>query len=135
MHFPASGAALPIATTGADRSAIGWIMLDGPTAPPFTIMGQMVFETSAGVVAAVETKELAYADWLDWTRAEFKYFPVNGASGFPSSPTNVTGIGFRIMAPAGLPAGQEWHGVAYVDHLEIRAGSPDDPPGDYPYGL
>jgi hypothetical protein len=135
FRFPSAGAALPIATTGAARNAIGWILLDGPTAPPFKISGQMVFETSGGVVAAVETKQLAYHDWLNWTHAEFKYFPVDVATGFPMSPTNVTGIGFRITAPANLAKGQEWHGVAYIDHLQIRAGSPDNPPGAYPFGL
>ncbi|HEX4405599.1 MAG TPA: hypothetical protein VH560_12260, partial [Polyangia bacterium] len=67
--------------------------------------------------------------------SEFKYFAVNGASGFPAAPTNVTGIGFRISGPANLPKGMEWHGVAYIDHLQIRAGTPDNPTGTYPFGM
>ena len=49
--------------------------------------------------------------------------------------TNVTGIGFRITAKA--TAGQEWHGVAYIDHAQIRGGGADNPTdaGPYPYGL
>jgi len=31
--------------------------------------------------------------------------------------------------------GLQGHGVAYLDRLQIRAGSPANPPGTYPYGL
>jgi hypothetical protein len=135
FEFPAiMDAGLPI-TTSAGRSSLAWIMLDGPTAPPFKITGQMVIETTTGIVSAVEVKELAYNNWLNYEQAEFKYFPITSANGFPTAPVNVTGMGFRILGPANLPAGTEWHGVAYIDHLQIRAGQPDNPPGAYPFGL
>src|SRR5450432_1681872 len=96
VHFPATGPGLPI-TTAIGRDSLAWIELDGPTMPPFKITGQMVFETSAGMV---------------------------------------TGTGCRIAAPAGLAKGMEWHGVAYIDHRQIRSGAaPANPPGGYPYGL
>ena len=42
-----------------------------------------------------------------------------------------------MSGPANLPAGQEWHGVAYINHLQIRTGGADNPTdaGAYPYGL
>jgi hypothetical protein len=133
VKFPDTGGALPI-TTAVGRDSLAWIMLDGPTAPPFKITAQLVVENATGTIPAVETRQLGYANWLDYQHAEFKYFPVT-ATTFTAPPTNLTGIGFRIMAPANLPKGMEWHGVAYIDHLQIRAGQPKDPPGAYPYGL
>jgi hypothetical protein len=133
VHFPTTGAALPIATA-IGRSSLGWIQLDGPTMPPFKITGQMVLETSGGIVTGKEVKQLAYNNWLAYTQAEFKYFPVQSDT-FSGPPVNVTGIGFRISGPANLPKGMEWHGVAYIDHLQIRAGTPDNPQGTYPFGM
>jgi hypothetical protein len=66
--------------------------------------------------------------------SEFKYFPFTSANGFPGGLANVTGIGFRISAKA--TAGQSWHGVLYIDHLQIRGAGPQNPPGwaqAYPY--
>ncbi|HSZ82563.1 MAG TPA: hypothetical protein VLA14_09780 [Polyangia bacterium] len=133
VHFPTTGAALPIATA-IGRSSLGWIQLDGPTMPPFKITGQMVLETSGGIVTGKEVKQLAYDNWLAYTQAEFKYFPVQSDT-FSGPPVNVTGIGFRISGPANLAKGMEWHGVAYIDHLQIRAGTPDNPQGMYPFGM
>ena len=58
----------------------------------------------------------------------FEAFPVEHSLRCPA-------MGFRIMAPANLPKGMEWHGVVYIDHMEIRHGPEDMPPGTYPYGL
>jgi hypothetical protein len=149
VEFPPSGTGLPIAAADATRNGLAWITFDGAAAPPFEIDTQLILETSAGVVPAVESKAFfkpggklvpfgpfnvtnnySYANGC-----EFKYFPMTSASGFPSAPTNVTGIGFRITAHATL--GQEWHGVAYIDHLQIRGAGGDNPTdaGAYPYGL
>jgi hypothetical protein len=135
VEFPATGPGLPIANA-VGRASLGWMMLDGPTAPPFAITGQMIYETSNGIVSA-KGQTLAYNNWLDYTHAEFKYFNV-GATTFSAPPVNVTGIGFRITSPANLPKGMEWHGVAYIDHLQIRDGAAGDNPnvaGGYPFGL
>jgi hypothetical protein len=134
VHFPTTGPGLPI-TTAIGRDSLAWIELDGPTMPPFKITGQMVFETPAGIVTGTEVKALAYNNWLNYQAAEFKYFGLKQEM-FSGPPVNVTGIGFRIAAPAGLAKGMEWHGVAYIDHLQIRSGAaPANPPGGYPYGL
>ncbi len=136
FEFPATGAGFPM-PTAVGHASLAWILLDGPTAPPFAINGQLVLETTTGTVTGVETKKLAYQNWLLWQQAEFKYFPI-AATTFSGPPVNVTGIGFRITGPANLPAGQEWHGVAYIDHLQIRGTTgPDNPTdaGAYPYGL
>jgi hypothetical protein len=149
LEFPHAGPNLPIAAADASRNGLAWITFDGAAKPAFEIDTQLVLETAAGVVPAVETKpffkpggSLAPFGPFDVTNnysyangCEFKYFPMNGANGFPTAPTNVTGIGFRITAKAA--AGQEWHGVAYIDHAQIRAAGPDNPTdaGPYPYGL
>ncbi len=133
VEFPAAGADLPI-TTAIGRGMYAWILLDGPTAPPFKINGQVILETPTGISVGTATKTLAYQNWLLWQQAEFK--GTVAATTFTGSTDNVTGIGFRITsAPA---AGQEWHGVAYIDHLQLRVGGGADNPTDagaYPYGL
>lgn len=147
--FPATGPGLPIAAADGNRNTLAWITFDGEAKPPFEIDTQLVLETTTGVVASVENKPFfkpggnqnpfgpfsIQNDYSYNNGAEFKYFAVNGNSGFPTAPQNVIGIGFRITAKA--TAGQEWHGVAYIDHLQVRAPSPNDPTdaGAYPYGL
>src|SRR5450432_1939437 len=79
VHFPATGPGLPI-DNAVGRDSLAWIELDGPTAPPFKITGQMVVETPAGIVTATETKALAYNNWLNYQAAEFKYFHVTGTT-------------------------------------------------------
>jgi hypothetical protein len=132
--FPSTGAGLPIASA-VGRSAYGWILLEGPTKPAFAISGQLVLETSAGIITGPITKALAYHDWLQWQMAEFKF--TIAANSFSGPPTNVTGIGFRITGPANLAKGQEWHGLAYIDHLQVRGAGADNPTdaGPYPFGL
>ena len=149
VEFPATDTGLPITAADATRSGLAWITFDGPAPPPFEIDTQLVLETSAGIVPAVESKvffkpggNLAPFGPFNVTNnysygngCEFKYFPMTTATGFPTAPTNVTGIGFRITAQAS--ATQEWHGVAYLDHLQIRGAGGDNPTdaGAYPYGL
>jgi hypothetical protein len=135
FEFPSTGAGLPI-PSAVGRSAYAWILLDGPTKPAFAITGQLVLETSAGIITGPITKALAYHDWLQWQMAEFKF--TIAATSFSGPPTNVTGIGFRIVGPANLPTGQEWHGLAYIDHLQVRLGGAANNPtdaGPYPFGL
>jgi len=134
VEFPATGPGLPIANANG-RLTLAWIMLEGPTAPPFKISAQLIYETSNGIIASTETKQMAYNNWLDFTHAEFKYNVA--ANTFSGPAVNVTAIGFRITSPANLPKGMEWHGVAYIDHLEIRDGSANNPTdaGQYPFGL
>ena len=137
VHFPTTGPELPIAAA-VGRDSLAWINLGGTTAPPFTIMAQLVVETATGeIIPAKEVKQIGYGNWLDYQHAEFKYFGIQAppAGPFATAPVNVTGIGFRIMAPANLPKGMEWHGVAFIDHLQIRKGPENSPPGNYPYGL
>jgi len=148
VEFPTTaGNGLPITAADMNRNILAWITFDGAAKPPFEIDTQLVIETTTGIVPAKETKTLfktggnlnpfgpfnVVNDFSYSNGSEFKYFNAVGPSGFPSAPTNVTGMGFRIVAKAS--AGQEWHGVAYIDHLQIRAGSPANPPGTYPYGL
>ncbi len=149
LSFPTTGPNLPIAAADATRNGLAWITFDGAAKPGFEIDTQLVLETAAGIVPAVENKaffkpggNLAPFGPFNVTNnysyangCEFKYFPMTGATGFPSAPANVTGIGFRITAKAA--AGQEWHGVAYIDHAQIRAAGADNPAdaGPYPYGL
>ena len=149
LELPATGAGLPIAAADATRNILAWITFDGPAAPPFEIDTQLVLETASGIVPAVDSKAFFakggklnpfgpfnVTDNYSYSNGcEFKYFPATSATGFPAAPANVTGIGFRIVAKAA--AGQEWHGVAYVDHLQIRGPGADDPTdaGAYPYGL
>jgi hypothetical protein len=141
------GGGLPITTADMTRNALAWITFDGAAKPPFEIDTQMIVETTAGVIASVEDKTFFKANgnlapfgpfnvtnnYSYDNGCEFKYFPFTSATGFPNGAMNVTGIGFRIVAKA--TAGQSWHGVAYIDHLQIRAPNPDNPPGTYPYGL
>jgi hypothetical protein len=148
IEFPTTtGNGLPITAADMNRNILAWITFDGAAKPPFEIDTQLVIETTTGIVPAKETKALfktggnlnpfgPFSVTNDYSYAngsEFKYFNAVGANGFPDAPKNVTGMGFRIVAKA--TAGQEWHGVAYIDHLQIRAGSPANPPGTYPYGL
>jgi hypothetical protein len=149
VEFPPTGPGLPIAAADASRNGLAWITFDGPAKPAFEIDTQLVLETGAGIVSAVEAKpffktggKLVPFGPFDVTNnysyangCEFKYFPMTSANGFPSAPANVTGMGFRIIAKA--VAGQEWHGVAYIDHAQIRGAGPDNPTdaGPYPYGL
>jgi hypothetical protein len=149
LELPSSGPGLPITAADATRNGLAWITFDGPAKPGFEIDTQLVLETSAGIVPAVEAKaffktggNLAPFGPFNVTNnysysngCEFKYFPMTSASGFPSAPANVTGIGFRITAKA--VAGQEWHGVVYIDHAQIRGAGADNPTdaGAYPYGL
>ncbi|HVZ75384.1 MAG TPA: hypothetical protein VHJ20_23570 [Polyangia bacterium] len=134
VRFPTTGNGLPI-PTAVGRDSLAWIQLDGPTKPPFTISAQMVIETPTGIIVAGKAQPIGYANWLDYQHAEFKYFGIN-ATTFPTVPMNVTGLGFRITAPANLPKGMEWHGVVYLDHLQMRTGAAmKDPSGQYPFGL
>ncbi|HVU50877.1 MAG TPA: hypothetical protein VHL80_09335, partial [Polyangia bacterium] len=138
VHFPTTGPELPIATA-VGRDSLAWIQLGGDTAPPFKIMAQLVYESStAGIIPAKDMHQVGYNDWLSYQNAEFKYFGIKSTAAggpFTAEPVNIVGIGFRIMAPADLPKGMEWHGVVYLDHLQIRHGGEDMPPGTYPYGL
>ena len=149
VEFPKTGTGLPITVADMSRNALAWITFDGAAKPPFEIDTQLVVETATAVIPSVESKAffkpggtLAPFGPFNVTNnysydngSEFKYFAVTSATGFPTAPTNVTGIGFRITAKA--MAGQEWHGVAYIDHLQIRGAGGDNPTdaGAYPYGL
>ncbi len=149
VEFPKTGTGLPITVADMSRNALAWITFDGAAKPPFEIDTQLVVETATAVIPSVESKAffktggtLAPFGPFDVTNnysydngSEFKYFAVTSATGFPTAPTNVTGVGFRITAKA--TAGQEWHGVAYIDHLQIRGAGGDNPTdaGAYPYGL
>lgn len=149
VEFPQTGPGLPIAIADKSRASLAWITFDGKAKPTFEIDTQLVFETTTGIVPAVEVKKFFGTgqkvpfgpfnitnDYSYGNGCEFKYFDVTTASGFPSMPTNITGIGFRITGKA--TAGQEWHGVAYIDHLQIRNGAAGNAPqgaGAYPYGL
>ena len=149
IEFPATGEGLPITAADMSRDSLAWLTFDGANKPPFEIDTQMVIETSApAIIPAVEVKAFfkpggtknpfgpfsIAGDYSYANGSEFKYFKVARPEGFPTAPTNVTGMGFRIMAKA--TAGQEWHGVAYIDHLQIRSNTAKkDPPGTYPYGL
>jgi|HubBroStandDraft_1064217.scaffolds.fasta_scaffold113574_2 hypothetical protein len=152
VEFPQTGPGLPI-TNAAMRNSLAWITFDGAAKPPFEIDTQMVVETTTGIVPAVEVKPFFKANgnipfgpfnvannYSYGNGCEFKYFPITATSGFPSGLTNVTGMGFRIVAKAA--AGQEWHGVVYVDHMYIRDDADADWPAeaggnsnDYPFGL
>jgi hypothetical protein len=149
VEFPKTGTGLPITAADMSRNALAWITFDGAAKPPFEIDAQLVIETATTVIPSVESKaffkpggNLAPFGPFNVTNnysygsgSEFKYFAVSGANGFPTAPTNVTGMGFRITAKA--TAGQEWHGVAYIDHLQVRGAGGDNPTdaGAYPYGL
>jgi len=151
VEFPATGPGLPITTidgTNANmRDALAWITFDGAAAPAFEIDTQLVVETSAGVVPAVEVKPFfenknlapfgpfsVANNYSYGNGSEFKYFPFTSTNGFPNGAMNVTGMGFRIVAKA--TAGQSWHGVAYIDHMHIRLpAAADMPAGTYPFGL
>jgi hypothetical protein len=137
VEFPATGANLPI-PNAVGRTLIAWIRLDGTVAPPttFPITAQIVLETSGGIVTGPsKLMNPAFQNWLQWQNAEFK--TTITATTFSGPPVNVTGIGFRITGPANLAAGQAWHGLAYIDHLQVRTTGPDQPTdaGAYPYGL
>ncbi len=137
VHFPTTGPELPIATA-VGRDQLAWIQLSGDTAPPFKIMAQLVLESStAGIIPAKNMVQVGYNDWLGYQNAEVKYFGIGAAPGgpFATDPVNIVGMGFRIFAPAGLAKGMEWHGLLIIDHMEIRKGGEDMPPGNYPYGL
>ena len=116
FEFPAAGKGLPI-PTGVGRDSLAWIWLEGATKPPFTINAQMVVETMTGTVTNKQIKAVPFGPNA-WT--EFKYFGITDNT-FAAPLRNITGIGFRIMATA--TAGQEWHGVAYIDHLQMRSGA------------
>lgn len=152
VEFPATGPGLPITTVDATqmntRDALAWITFDGAAAPAFEIDTQLIVETGGSVIVpAVEVKEFFKTKNLSpfgpfsvannysyGNGCEFKYFPFTSTNGFPNALTNVTGMGFRIVAkPA---AGQSWHGVAYIDHMHVRLPSAADmPTGNYPFGL
>ena len=147
VEFPATGGGLPITAADMNRNILAWITFDGAAKPPFEIDTQLIIETTTALVASKESKAFfkpagnlnpfgpfsVANNYSYGNGSEFKYFNAVTANGFPDAPMNVTGMGFRIVAKA--TAGQEWHGVAYIDHLQIRAGSPANPPGQYPYGL
>ena len=135
VHFPATGPELPIATA-IGRDSLAWIQLSGDTAPPFKIMAQLVVESStAGIIPAKTMVQVGYNAWLNYQNAEVKYFGISAGNPFATDPVNIVGMGFRIFAPANLPKGMEWHGLLIIDHMEIRKGGEDMPPGTYPYGL
>jgi hypothetical protein len=149
VEFPKTGPGLPITVADMNRNSLAWITFAGAAKPPFEIDTQLVVETATAVIPSVESKaffkpggNLAPFGPFNVTNnfsynngCEFKYFPFTSANGFPSALANVTGIGFRITAKAS--AGQEWHGVAYIDHLQIRGGGGNQPTGAgaYPFGL
>ncbi len=149
VEFPKTGTGLPITVADMSRNSLAWITFDGAAKPPFEIDTQLVIETATAVIASVESKAFfkpggnlapfgpfnVTNDYSYGNGSEFKYFNVTSNNGFPSAPANVTGMGFRITAKA--TAGQEWHGVAYIDHLQIRGAGGDNPTdaGAYPYGL
>ena len=137
VRFPTTGAELPIATA-VGRDSFAWVQLSGPTAPPFTIMAELVVESStAGIIPTKKAMQVGYNSWLNYQNAEARNVGIQDVPNgpFTASPVNITGIGFRIMAPANLPKGMEWHGLLIIDHMEIRKGGEDMPPGTYPYGL
>jgi hypothetical protein len=149
VEFPKTGTGLPITVADMTRNSLAWISFDGPSKPAFEIDTQLVIETAMGPTPSVESKpffksggNLAPFGPFNVTNnysydngSEFKYFAVTSANGFPTPLTNVTGIGFRITAKAS--AGQEWHGVAYIDHLQVRGAGGNNPTdaGAYPFGL
>ncbi len=152
VEFPATGPGLPITTVDATqantRDALAWITFDGAAAPPFEIDTQLIVETAGStIIPAVELKAFFKSKNLSpfgpfsvannysyGNGSEFKYFPFTSANGFPNPLTNVTGMGFRIVAK--VAAGQSWHGVAYIDHMHIRLPAGGDmPAGAYPFGL
>jgi hypothetical protein len=82
--------------------------------------------------------QVGYNDWLSYQNAEFKYFGIKSTAAggpFTAEPVNIVGIGFRITPATPVPAGMSWHGLLIIDHMEIRHGGEDMPPGNYPYGL
>jgi hypothetical protein len=153
LEFPSSGPGLsdggpyPIPVADKTRSIYSWITFDGPAKPPFEIDTQLVVETATGIVPAVQTRPFFKANgqvpfgpfnvtnnYSYSNGSEFAYAPITGANGFPNGLVNVTGIGFRIVAKA--TAGQSWHGVVYIDHVQLRGPGPQNPPGwpgAYPY--
>jgi hypothetical protein len=148
VEFPATGPGLPITALDNSRNSLAWITFDGAMKPPFEIDTQLVIETSAGILASAETKPFFKPggnknpfgpfqgnNYSYNNGCEFKYFPITGGGGFAAGTSMVTGMGFRIVAKAA--AGQEWHGVAYIDHLQIRGGAGNNPmdAGPYPFGL
>lgn len=111
FDFPPSVA--PIANA-VGRASLGWIFLDGPALPAGSMVtAQMVLKSKdKGVLVAKDQKNLTPKTW-----AEFKYFPIQ--QGFYTADlVNITSIGFRLTFTA--TGTQEWHGVVYVDHFQLR---------------
>lgn len=155
LEFPSSGPGLadggayPIPVADKSRSIYSWITFDGPAKPEFEIDTQLVVETATGIVPAVQTRQFFkpnttgqnpfgpfnVANNYSYSNgSEFAYAPITTAAGFPNGLVNVTGIGFRIVAKA--TAGQSWHGVLYIDHVQLRGPGPQNPdgwPAGYPY--
>jgi hypothetical protein len=111
FDFPPSVA--PIANA-VGRASLGWIYLDGPALPAgATVTAQMVLKSKdKGILVAKDQKNVTPKTW-----AEFKYFPIQ--QGFNTADlVNITSIGFRLTFTA--TAAQEWHGVLYADHFQLR---------------
>jgi len=111
FDFPPSVA--PIVSP-AGRASLGWIYLDGPALPVgVTVTAQMVLKSKdKGLLVGSEMKKVTLKTW-----AEFRYFPIQQAFNVADL-VNVTSIGFRLTFAA--TGAQEWHGVIYADHFQLR---------------
>jgi hypothetical protein len=98
----------------AGRASLGWLYLDGPALPAgMTVTAQMVLKSQdKGLLVGSENKKITLKTW-----AEFRYFPIQQAFNVADL-VNVTSIGFRLTFVA--TGTQEWHGVVYADHFQLR---------------
>jgi hypothetical protein len=103
----------PIANASG-RLSLGWIYVDGPALPAGTkLTVQMVLKNDKGVALGNGPIDATVKKWI-----EFKYFPIQ--NGFQAADLmNVTHIGFRATLTP-LAAAQDWHGVIYADHFQLR---------------
>jgi hypothetical protein len=97
----------------AGRASLGWLYLDGPALPAgTTVTAQMLLKSKdKGLLVGSENKKITLKTW-----AEFRYFPIQQAFNVADL-VNVTSIGFRLTFAG---ATQEWHGVVYADHFQLR---------------
>jgi hypothetical protein len=97
------------------RASLGWVYVDGPPLPNGTTLTlTMVLKSmDKGIVLGSGPKTMALKNW-----AEFRYFPID--SGFAATDlVNITHIGFRVALTPTASA-QDWHGVIYADHFQLR---------------
>ena len=97
------------------RASLGWVYVDGPALPAGTTLTltMVLKSTDKGIVLGSGPKTMALKNW-----AEFRYFPID--SGFAATDlVNITHIGFRV-ALTPVAAAQDWHGVVYADHFQLR---------------